>query len=665
MNLEPESNKRIDKVLTSLNRCPYEDRKNVNPQRIEGTCEWFRNHKQFKQWDEGSTSGLLWVSADPGCGKSVLSRYLVDNELKSPQRTVCYFFFKDGFPDQQSASVALCSLLRQLFLSQRHLLGGKTLASIENERSTLYSSFNQLWDILLHVAKDNSFGETVCVLDALDECWRSDFEQLSTELVRFYMKKPGTKLKFLLLSRPYDHIQWNFQTLKNSMPTIHLSGESEEEMEDIVKEIDLVVKHRIATIGAKRRLRPEECDHLQSLMTAVPNRTYLWATLTLDVVENMHGFTRGNVIRTIKKLPETVDQAYTSILARGSDIPKALRALRCVATARRPLWVKEVMVMTAVEEHHASFDDLEEELEAEERFQTTLRNLCGLCLVVIGGKVYFLHQTVREFLVSSEQESNCEIQPSILEYDPTLWKHALDQTTSHRVLAQACIWYLLLPVPPIPGVSSQRGFDGYSLEYWDHHFRESATEGRDILMLSAIKLLDPAGSWWRIEASSRRKNAHHSNFPNALLSATVHNLPTVVEFLLQETEGIDVNATDAELNRSSLAWAADRALRSIVVMLTKHQQTNVNIKDCNGNTPLILAVYDSEGGMPDTTIVYSLLRHEQLDFYARNKKGQSALDVAQQWPAIEFFDEIDSAFSSLLKSRLEAIRAHWYTRLRD
>jgi ankyrin repeat domain-containing protein 50 len=44
-----------------------------NRERVPGTCEWFLTDEQFLKWLKGN-SDLLWVSAGPGRGKSVLSR---------------------------------------------------------------------------------------------------------------------------------------------------------------------------------------------------------------------------------------------------------------------------------------------------------------------------------------------------------------------------------------------------------------------------------------------------------------------------------------------------------------------------------------------------------------------------------------------------------------
>jgi hypothetical protein len=77
----------------------YEEYKDFNRDRVEGTCEWFFNDDRFCNWRESSNSGLLWVSAGPGCGKSVLSRALVDEQrLIAGSKTtyVCHFFFQRG-----------------------------------------------------------------------------------------------------------------------------------------------------------------------------------------------------------------------------------------------------------------------------------------------------------------------------------------------------------------------------------------------------------------------------------------------------------------------------------------------------------------------------------------------------------------------------------------
>ncbi|KAH0543038.1 hypothetical protein FGG08_002646 [Glutinoglossum americanum] len=93
---------------------------------------------------------LLWVSADPGCGKSVLSRALVGEGLlitMSRRPTICYFILKDDDVNRRSGANALCAILHQLFMQKPVLLEHAVLY-FKNNGSLLRTTFGTLWDIL-------------------------------------------------------------------------------------------------------------------------------------------------------------------------------------------------------------------------------------------------------------------------------------------------------------------------------------------------------------------------------------------------------------------------------------------------------------------------------------------------------------------------------------
>lgn len=81
------------RLTKSTQDATYEWYKDRVEDRVEGTCEWFLQHAHFQEWLQ-QVSGPLLVSADPGCGKSVLAKYLT-NHVLAESATVCYFFFKD------------------------------------------------------------------------------------------------------------------------------------------------------------------------------------------------------------------------------------------------------------------------------------------------------------------------------------------------------------------------------------------------------------------------------------------------------------------------------------------------------------------------------------------------------------------------------------------
>ncbi len=55
----------------------YKGGMEFNPNSVKGTCEWFFIDEKFSTWRDSSNSGVFWLTAGPGCGKSVLARTLV------------------------------------------------------------------------------------------------------------------------------------------------------------------------------------------------------------------------------------------------------------------------------------------------------------------------------------------------------------------------------------------------------------------------------------------------------------------------------------------------------------------------------------------------------------------------------------------------------------
>lgn len=108
--------KQYEKLIQSL-FSNYEEQKNFNPKRVPGTCEWFLESEKFRDWRDATDSRMLWVAADPGCGKSVLSRCLIDEHRVSNSMmgsTITYFFFKDGLEGRQNPENALKAIVHQL-----------------------------------------------------------------------------------------------------------------------------------------------------------------------------------------------------------------------------------------------------------------------------------------------------------------------------------------------------------------------------------------------------------------------------------------------------------------------------------------------------------------------------------------------------------------------
>ncbi|MCJ1251264.1 hypothetical protein MMC30_008495 [Trapelia coarctata] len=271
----------------SLRTSDYESHKERNPDRVEGTCRWFLEHSHFQYWWKSKTSKLLWVSADPGCGKSVLAKSLVDKELKSTKfHTTCYFFFRDDNVEQASATNALCALLHQLF-DQRKPLIKHALSDFRSNGVHLAMLFERLWCILKEAGADAETGTVVCIIDGLDECEESGRTKLLSYLDYFYSDTTSNDrrkmvVKFLITSRPYFHIERNLHGLISKYPVIRLAGEAE--TVSISREINLVIKVQVQRLGETLKLDDSVRLILEEELLKFKNRTYLWLHLILEVL---------------------------------------------------------------------------------------------------------------------------------------------------------------------------------------------------------------------------------------------------------------------------------------------------------------------------------------------------------------------------------------------
>jgi ankyrin repeat domain-containing protein 50 len=593
-------------ILKRLKKSPYRDRKDRNPDRIQGTCEWFLAHDLFRDWQECRSSRLLWVSADPGCGKSVLAKYLVDSILATTEsRTTCYFFFKDDFEDQRTVVSALCCILCQLFMQKRILLSEAILEQFEVGGETFISSFGELWGILLSAAEDRNAGEIICLLDAIDECEDHGRSLLAQELCKLYSTRVNYNLKFLLTSRPYGGIRQAFQPLRiPGLPVIRLSGESDVEVKKISREIDVFIKAKVQNIGARLKLRDDEQDLLLQELMRVPNRTYLWVHLTLDLIQRDIDIDKTGIANATSRLPKTVDEAYTRILSKSHNFEKAKRILHIVVAALRPLTLGEMALALAIGENCWSYSDLD--LQSEDRFRESIRDICGLFVTIIDSRIYLLHQTAKEFLVQTGQE----VHPESVRED-LKWKHSLQPQESHRGLTEICMQHLLFTefeahpldkdVIPSQYVESYVFLD-YSAKHWTTHLHKSDIKIDNAVIQATLKLTDASSkrcwTWFRIYWTST-----NTAFPEkftTLMIASYFGLAAVLKSLLKldSNHGIGLNSKDGTYGRSALSWAAGNGFDVAVKLLVKgirlpfRKGAQVDSKDRYGRTPLVYAVWN-------------------------------------------------------------------------
>ncbi|KAJ5359789.1 hypothetical protein N7517_008980 [Penicillium concentricum] len=392
----------------------YAEQMNINPQCAEGTCRWVFQSSEYIRWWESNCNDLLWVSADPGCGKSVLARSIID------------------------------------------------------EWGALRQEVDELWRILMAVTSANTSCKTICIFDALDECLETDQRRLIEKLQAFHRQPSSlteqTCLKFLVTSRPYDHIQDHFRAITDSFPHIHIKGE--EQNDQIHKEIDLVVRARVRELAETVPLSPELHHRLEQQLLQMEHRTYLWLHLAIDDIRTTFKDSLRPTKDWITLIPPSVNAAYEKILCRvpACLMDRVKKILEIIVAARRPLTIQEMAMALGIATSSGSPTTKQAGLDPI-GLHGKLRRWCGLFVFTNNSKIYLIHQTAREFLIEKKNSSYP---------NSTYWNsltHAEDQ------MGEICLRYLLmedLECDEDRSGSLAGCFLEYSAAYWPDHVRNMA-----------------------------------------------------------------------------------------------------------------------------------------------------------------------------------------------
>jgi ankyrin repeat protein len=456
-------NMKKKRKLTAEFAAEYVKWMTFNPEHVEDTCKWFTGHKRFLSWLE-SESGLLLVSADPGCGKSVLSRYLVEHHFPSiaATSTVCYFFFKDQ-AEQKSINTGLCSVIHQLF-SKHENLPLNAEKKIEEAGVTLRKNRELLWDILCQSLRESR--NVILLFDALDEMEAEDLRWL-TEKTKLFLESSGketrSSIKFMFTTRGYPDITEPFEEFQAGY--VRLQGEHSDELDQIQTEIGLVVSHRLERLKRRRKFpEPTFCAIEEALSKkGGEQRTYLYVSIVFEVLENEKKRYDSSAYwtRLINNMPMDLMAAYEAFL-RGideDDLEEVRAVLAFVSAAAYPLSVHQLNAALAVWQQ-VQIDpnqelNTEEDLEllrSDSNFRDWLLQTCRCFLTIYRDSVYFIHQTAKEYLlgIDAKGSSNYELR----------WNAFLTRKKANTYLAEACIGILSIRCFRVCPVLFHNDYDG-------------------------------------------------------------------------------------------------------------------------------------------------------------------------------------------------------------
>ncbi|KAI4248357.1 MAG: hypothetical protein LQ352_005928 [Teloschistes flavicans] len=433
--------------------------------REPGTCEWLRDNENFRKWLDGTkTSPVVWLSAAPGMGKSVLCAHTVELiKTMKPESAVAVHYYR--FDEQYTALETYRVIAEQLF----DQWWDKTQDVPDNLHAQIQSSGSDPDKIkgFIKLLLEHH-ATTYILLDGIDEeCDQQSKWTDALEVIEFF--------EGLADSRPASVRLWcssqDRLCVRNKMqnyPTIGMTEES------TAKDIAKFLAKALPMLDVDEVDPGTENVILQDLQDKAQGN-FLWAHLMVQSLEQADNL--DDIIRRVQEgLPLELDRYYERIV---QSINVEHRTLACkifslVVFAKRPLLLQELSEAVGM-----TFTRQESNLDSsKEPFKRRLKALCAPLIDVSDDEQETVctlsHSTVQSFLLKHPriflQLRDAPVQP--------LTVLIIDEAE----MALACLKYLSQPryrdVLARSGNSfitssgenmAKHHLLSYAAKYWDRH----------------------------------------------------------------------------------------------------------------------------------------------------------------------------------------------------
>ena len=667
-------------ALLTQNTSNAAEYKSSLPYRVEGTCQWILSNPQYLEWNLQKESCLLWISGYPGSGKTILSAYILEylaaRELPPNLRTtLCYFFCDEKIDTQRDGKTILRSLIHQLLVRRQSLIR-YVKSAYDVQGPQFDQSFDQLWRIFVAVASDKRVGPINVIVDAIDECEQETREQFLQHVEKLVGNSRSSGLttpciKFLVTSRPL----LGCDRYTTNIPPIELS------QHHVEQDLKLVIQNKVEGIVQRTRCKPDVKAYLEHALYSKADRTFLWVTLVLRLLEQSFLASRKDFRLIVDELPRTLTATYESFLHEISEEyqPLATRLLHFLVGSSRILTLEEMRILLAMQDHHRTLAAIEE--DAQPNIRETIEGVLGPLVRIWDSGVYLLHQSLKEYLQDLSTRTE----------DPFSAIYGVDPYKANLLLAKACVSYLLLddfkqdllrrdqsdtedsPISPVAfstvesieqlwglfdvgettlfqdiqvwesdtyrSIGNQYAFFDYSARYWAEHFSSACSISPPELQKPILLLSDTSSSqglnWFRYYWSHATTNSLYPRDFVPIITASYFGHLASLRALLRE--GLSL---ESEIGTRALYWASRMGHHDAVDLLLKNK-ADPDVEVVEGQTALITAIEFNR-----LAVVKRLLKDEgfisEEEGYRVNKtsRSQSPLLFAARYGLVEIVGQL-------------------------
>lgn len=464
-------------IMSLLHTSYYEDVLHQVQPRFNGTCDWILRHDAYKRWYEQSKDSFLWYTAPPGYGKSTMAKYLVQEAVSASRALITHFSFASSTSGGKKSLLASQAILHQLCKKRkklRHYVCNQVACSGEG----VLGDAAALWRILSESIACLKQENVIIAIDSMDHCDENEVELVMRHLRRLISRKPntGTSVKVVILCRPYHNLRKQYLYCRDDTPSYHISIDNVGSAEHtaVKRDVEKYLGARLAQVAEIQSLDGALLDLLAKKVHCVENPTFLWSCLVMDSMLDSADCTRQELIAVINHIPRTIRTAYGHILQRCRNHEEARTIFSIVVAASRPLTLKDLDVLLALDRSVRRGLDLE--LLGEQKLSHRLAEVCGLALAVHSSKLSFAYPGLREYLLCTHPEEHLGFCDASIEL-PYLWEGSISLSKAHYVLGLLCVRKCLANEQDFlgcdklypPAYNTSLFLSDYANQYWASH----------------------------------------------------------------------------------------------------------------------------------------------------------------------------------------------------
>ena len=367
---------------------PYDDKARIEQTKgglLENSYGWILDHSDFRTWRGNEQSRLLWISGDPGKGKTMLLCGII-NKLQqlSPDTNLSFFFCQATDSRINNATAVLRGLIFLLSHQQPSLVSHiqKKYASAGKPLFEDSNAWFALSDIFTNMLRDPHLRHTYLIIDALDECVATDLPTLLDLIVQKSSAFP--RVKWIVSSRNWPNIEKHLDTATQK---VHLHLELNEK--SVSAAVTTYVQFKVEGLAKRNKYSNDTRDAVERYLSTNAHGTFLWVALVCQELATTPGWKAQTKLAVF---PPGLDALYRRMIdqiCKSEDAALCKDILAVVSVVYRPITLDELTALVEMP------DGVSGDYEA----LAEIVGLCGSFLTLRERTVSFVHQSAKDFLV--------------------------------------------------------------------------------------------------------------------------------------------------------------------------------------------------------------------------------------------------------------------------